>query len=212
MRVPEHRVKRWRRVVVLAGACLVAMAGFRTDAGAADLDPLFDPAPMTPAPAYFFSPQPTGYEIRGGVFAHSPAFQEAGSADVNLELMTPRIGAPVPGWLQFLMPRLQVGGFLNTAGKTSYVYGGAVWTVDITPKIFFEPMFGAAVHNGELNTVDPTRVSLGCPLLFHVGASAGYRVTNNWMLVATWDHISNANFCPRNVGLNTYGLKIGYSF
>lgn len=32
------------------------------------------------------------------------------------------------------------------------------------------------------------------------------------MVVATWDHISNANTCRRNVGLNTYGVKIGYRF
>jgi hypothetical protein len=34
----------------------------------------------------------------------------------------------------------------------------------------------------------------------------------HWTLLATWDHISNAGSCSRNVGLNNYGLKLGYRF
>lgn len=101
---------------------------------------------------------------------------------------------------------------LNTAGKTSYVYAGFAWQLDITPNFWVEPMFGGAIHNGQLDTADPTRVSLGCHQLFHTGVSAGYRFNETWSLVATWDHISNAGLCSRNVGLNTYGAKIGYRF
>jgi hypothetical protein len=37
---------------------------------------------------------------------------------------------------------------INTAGKTSYGYAGVVWTLNILPQFFIEPMFGGAVHDG----------------------------------------------------------------
>jgi lipid A 3-O-deacylase len=48
--------------------------------------------------------------------------------------------------------------------------------------------------------------------LFHTGLSGGYRLTEQWTALVTWDHISNAHLCAHNAGMNEYGVKIGYSF
>jgi hypothetical protein len=30
--------------------------------------------------------------------------------------------------------------------------------------------------------------------------------------MGTWQHISNEGLCDRNLGLNTYGVRLAYSF
>jgi len=189
----------------IAAACSVLMA---SGAGAADV-----------TSNLLWWPQATplieanSFEARFGAFAHGVGGKEKGSADINAELLFPRLPLfGLPPELAVFVPRPQVGVMINTAGKTSYVYGGAVWTVNITPRFFLEPMFGGVVHNGQTEATDPDRVSLGCHVMFHTGLSAGFRIDEHWTLLATWDHISNAGSCSRNVGLNDYGLKLGYRF
>jgi lipid A 3-O-deacylase len=112
----------------------------------------------------------------------------------------------------FVVPRPHVGVMVSTGGKTSYVYGGFVWTFNLTERLFVEPIFGGAFHNGETDRWAADRVALGCPLLFHTGASVGFRLNEWWTVYGTWDHISNANLCSRNVGLNNWGGRVGYKF
>jgi lipid A 3-O-deacylase len=156
--------------------------------------------------------EPQRFEVRFGAFAHGVGFEERGSVDVNAELVFPRLPIDLgPTWA-FLVPRPHLGFMANTAGKTSYVYGGFVWTLNLTDRFFVEPMFGGAIHNGETDHPPPDRVALGCPVLFHTGLSVGYRLNERWTLYGTWDHISNANLCSHNVGLNNWGGRIGYKF
>ena len=114
-----------------------------------------------------------------------------------------------------LLPRPHVGAMINTNDKTSYVYVGALWTYDFSNRIFAETFVGGALHNGELNG-DSSHAALGCDPLFHVGGSLGYRFTQRWSVMFTFDHISDGNLllraCPHNQGLNEYGLRLGYSF
>jgi lipid A 3-O-deacylase len=152
------------------------------------------------------------YELRLGAFAHGVGFEERGGVDVNAELVFPRIPIRLPPAWDFLVPQPHIGVMANTGGKTSYVYAGFVWTFNLTERFFVQPVFGAAYHNGVLDNPPPDRVALGCPNLFHTGLSAGYRVNERWTLYGTWEHISNANLCSRNVGLNNYGARIGYKF
>jgi lipid A 3-O-deacylase len=182
------------------GVGLAYAAAAPSGAVAADLT-FFDPTPLS-----------SGFEVRGGIFAHSSAALEPRSADINFEFLSPRLTMPIDSRWTFLVPRLQFGGMLNSAGKTSYAYAGFAWQLDVTPKFFLEPMFGGAIHNGALDTINPTQISLGCRELFHSGISGGYRLDNNWSVLLTFDHISNANLCRRNIGLSTYGAKIGYRF
>jgi hypothetical protein len=105
------------------------------------------------------------------------------------------------------------GGTLNFGGKTSVAYAGFAWTWDITPNWFIEPSFGGAIHSGRLEAPDSSgRLSLGCRELFRPGLSSGYRLNERWTVVVAWEHISNANLCGRNAGLNNLGAKIGFSF
>jgi lipid A 3-O-deacylase len=157
------------------------------------------------------------FEVRAGGFAHGVGTKERGSADLNAEIIFGK-----PYWAKFnnsfdiLVPRIHTGIMANFAGRTSYAYLGGLWTFDLTRDVFLEGFVGAARHNGQLNGPDPKLADLGCETLFHVGGSLGYRVTEHWSAMVTFDHISNGNAalnaCPRNQGLNGYGARIGYTF
>jgi lipid A 3-O-deacylase len=191
--------------------CGCAALGFG-EVSAADL-------PTAPAegPPPVVAPTPTPgtdtFEARLGVFAHAVGSTEEGGVDANVELLLPQLPNNLPDQWKFLVPRPQFGGMINTDGKTSYGYAGVVWTLNILPRFFLEPMFGGAVHDGNAtaNPV-PDENTLGCRVLFHTGISGGYHLTEQWTALLTWDHISNGHLCAHNAGLNDYGVKIGYSF
>jgi lipid A 3-O-deacylase len=160
----------------------------------------------------------TQFEIRGGVYGHGLPFTgpgpEDGSVDANLEFLTPRPNLWTETRLSKLLPRLQIGGTFNTAGKTSLVYAGAAWTFDFGgSRWFLEPTLGAAAHNGDfIAPPDSHRLSLGCSPLFHASASGGYRISQRWAVMATWEHASNGGLCSRNDGLNNIGARFSFSF
>lgn len=174
-------------------------------------------AVIAPEPRYgvlfpaFLATKDDSFEVRGGAFAHSVGGHEKGSFDANFELLGPSL-FKVPVEYSYFIPRPQVGVMANTANKTSYAYAGMVWTLNITREIFLEPMFGGVYHNGRTQTMEPDRISLGCSFLFHTGLSVGYRINERWSVLGTWEHISNADTCIRNVGMNDYGIKVGYKF
>lgn len=159
-----------------------------------------------------------GLEGRIGVYAHNAPLLgprvEGGSADVNIELLAPRLPVWTATRLSRLIPRAQVGATLNTAGRTSLVYAGGAWTFDFGGSPWFvEPMLGAAWHDGD-NAAGPgvRRLSLGCSPLVHTGLSAGYRISRRWRVMATAEHASNANTCRHNEGLTNIGARLGYAF
>jgi opacity protein-like surface antigen len=50
---------------------------------------------------------------------------------------------------------------------------------------------------------------------WHVGFNVGYRLDQNWRVMATYDHSSAGQAvtgCPANESLNQAGLKFGYQF
>src|SRR5271169_2556463 len=106
-------------------------------ASATDLPP--PPPPPPSNSSVIFAPptlyHPERFELRGGVFAHAVASPEGGSADLNLELVAPRFFT-IPGLPDYFTPRFHVGGIGNLAGKTSYVYAGALWTYNFTRNWF----------------------------------------------------------------------------
>jgi len=212
MRHRRNFLPAWIAAALLLAGTAIAFVG---RAEAADI--------LGPAPTGLFAPTPDStmidpyrQELRFGGFAHGHGSVEANTWDLNGEWVLPRFPFGQGEWWSFLVPRPHVGVMANLNGRTSYVYGGALWTIPLVYGFFFEPFFGGAVHNGTLQgTLD--HVALGCQPLFHVGGSLGYTITSNFHVMFTVDHVSNGNEvfgtdCNRNQGLNNYGLRAGYSF
>lgn len=188
-------------------AALLAVAA---PARAADLpvaaEPPAPPPTMATAPSFIS-------EIRAGVFAHDPGSPESGSVDINGEILfaKPWVVAD-PVWNMFI-PRIHLGGTLNTAGKTSFAYTGLTWTFDVWKGIFVEGTFGAAINNGATGYYVPVdRSAVGCNWSFRESGSVGYRFTPNWSVMATIEHMSNAGLCDENRGVTNFGVRVGYTF
>jgi hypothetical protein len=201
-------------IVGLFGVLLLLTSAFGADIGpSAPPPPLAAEIPPARAPAAVMFDRTSMYEARFGAFWHSPGFAEGRdfNADVNAELVFPKLPIPAPAWIAWFVPRPMIGVMANTAGKTSFAYVSAVWTWTWN-NFFFEPIFGGAYHNGYTANAPAGRLELGCNPLFHTGISVGYYMTERWSIMGTWQHISNGGSCARNLGLNTYGLRLGYSF
>jgi hypothetical protein len=212
----EQSVQSWLaksvlRLMPLAFAAL-CLAG---QARAADMYWPTGPAPvLDPA---------NRIEARFGVFAHGVGSVEEGTVDLQGELVSPRILPGVTGFWSFLVPRVHFGGSANLSDRTSFVYTGALWTIPVWDSFFVEGYVGPTVHNGSL-TPTSTLAGLGCPVLFHAGASVGYRFDEHWSVMGTFEHLSNGKTLfgincgtnqgatGSNQGLNNYGVRVGYSF
>ena len=177
-------------------------------AAAADLRPsIAEPAP---APAPMVS-DPLIDELRLGGFIHDPQSPEKGSVDINAEILFGKPFRSVEWWDVFL-PRPHIGATVNTAGKTSTLYAGLTWQVDVTERFFLEASFGGSVNNGQNRNLHDDMNALGCHALFRESASAGYKLSEHWRIVATIEHNSNAGLCSENRGLTNGGVRIGYKF
>ncbi|MBX4927510.1 acyloxyacyl hydrolase [Rhizobium binae] len=116
------------------------------------------------------------------------------------------------GWQQLLRPRVHLGTSIGTAGEASQFFTGFTWTVDFNDKLFAEAGFGGVIHTGDLDDNDQGP-ELGCRVLFHEYAGAGYRFTPHWNVMAQIAHSSHANLCDGpNDGMTRAGIQIGYKF
>lgn len=167
-------------------------------------------------------------ELRLGVLAHDipvlGSHRESG-ADINGEVL---FVSPVPDnlvagvspalrWL--LVPRPDIGGDLNTAGGTSQLYLGLVWTATLfgdvlTPgdSVFLDLGIGPAFNNGLISTTDPDRKSLGSHTLFHGSLGLGYRFDRRYSVSLYYEHSSNGGLARENDGLNNAGVRLGLAF
>jgi lipid A 3-O-deacylase len=152
-------------------------------------------------------------EVRLGALAHDPVSPERGSADLSGEVLFAKpFTSPDPLW-NALLPRPDVGFTANFAGKTSAAYAGVAWDYNVTDRVFAEAGFGGSVNDGKTGNHIPYGYSaIGCNELFRESGSLGYRLTQNWSVMATVEHMSNAGLCDRNRGLTNEGLRVGYSF
>ena len=192
------------------GLLLALAFGASISARAADLPaPAIPSTPAEPLPLY----DPTKFEIRGGYLV-APFGPEQGTSNVSGALVFPKF-VSLPGWQDFLIPRIRIGGVDNLDGGTSYAYADGLWTVNFH-RAFAEVFFGGLIHNGPLvSHLDNTR-ALGCRELYHLGADLGYRFDQHWSVIVTFEHGSNGaptlSDCPQNRGLNVAGVSLGYSF
>jgi lipid A 3-O-deacylase len=181
-----------------------AVAGFGLLAGCSTLPPV--PASQVSS-AYPIS------EVRGGVFVHDPESPEAGSADLNGEVLFVKPFTSADPLWNALLPRPHIGGTANFEGKTSQAYAGLTWDYDLTSRVFAEGTFGGSVNDGHAGKIVPVGYNaMGCKESFRESASLGYRLTQNWSVMGTVEHMSNAGLCTENRGLTNVGGRIGYTF
>jgi hypothetical protein len=143
------------------------------------------------------------------------SFPEHGTGNLNAEFVAAKFIKS--SWIpDVLLPRLRVGVMVNLDGRTSYAYGGVLWTADITARTFGEILFGGLAHNGLLGNSDPRLARLGCRVLYQVGGSFGYRLDAHTSLMVTFDHGSNGepilSACDGNEGIDVLGLRVGRNF
>lgn len=187
----------------------IALALLSSAAGAADIA----------GPATYVPPsQPMSFvsELRIGASAQDPWSPEKGSANLTGEVLFAKPFTTADLFTSYFVPRPHLGGSLNFDGKTSFAYAGLSWTVDITQRVFVEASFGGALHNGNTQSnpafVPIDRNALGCSPLFRESGSVGYRLSQNWSVMATVEHLSNAGACNQNRGLTNVGARLGYTF
>ena len=151
-------------------------------------------------------------EIRVGALRHDAgiftAQEEDSGIDANIEFLFASPEFLTPVW----SPRPHLGATGNFGGETSQAYLGLTWDIDLFSGIFIEFSFGAAAHNGDLDTGNPYRKNLGCRWLFRESGSLGYRISEHHNITLMLDHLSNAYLCDRNDGIDTLGLRWGYRF
>lgn len=194
----------------LAGFGAMVLAAGPVAVAAAD----FPPAPDS----YMAGTAPRGpygllSEVRAGAFYHGYDGPEAGTVDVNLELLSPRVVDINAGYWNYLVPRLHLGGNINTGGRTSDGYLGLTWTTPSFYRFFGELTLGGSVNDGNTSFVPPPKyAAIGCHLMFRESVSLGYQISDHWNILATAEHISNDRLCARNAGITNFGARLGYVF
>ena len=124
-------------------------------------------------------------EVRLGGLAHDPLSPERGSADVSGEVLFAKpFTSSDPLW-NALLPRPDIGCSANIGGKTSAAYAGVAWDYNITQRIFVEAGFGGSINNGHAGmNLPPGYSAMGCNELFRESGTLGYRLTQNWSVMA----------------------------
>jgi hypothetical protein len=155
-------------------------------------------------------------EFRFGLSAQDPWGTEGrdGSANLTGEILFAKPFTASDLFTSYFIPRPHVGGSLNFDDRTSFAYAGLSWTIDVTPNVFVEGSLGGAIHNGK-NSAHPLsdRQDVGCSPLFRESGSVGVRLSANWSVMATIEHLSDGGTCSdENRGLTNVGARVGYSF
>lgn len=163
------------------------------------------------------------FEIRGGVLVHDMAgfLWKAGPRNdvhaINAEMLFPS-----PDFLSFAFdPRPKVGFSLAPdADGISAIYAGLNWDIPVTQRWFLTAGVGGSLNNADRLTEADLRPGeskktdrlVGCHALFHLSAGFGYRITESVNVHFYGDHLSNANLCDNNEGLDQWGVRLGYVF
>lgn len=152
-------------------------------------------------------------ELRLGMLAHDHDIapfsrSEEDGIDANFEILFIS-----PYWLKnFRSPRPHLGVSLNIGGDTSQAYAGLTWEWQFWRQWFFDFSLGGAIHDGKTTTTLIDRKELGCKVLFRESLDLGYIFAERHSISLFLDHISNANICKKNEGLETLGIRYGYRF
>lgn len=159
----------------------------------------------------------TEAESKIGVLSHGAGVfssGDGGGVEFNFEH---QFGSP-----EFLAligsPRPHLGAKISTSDDEIHqVYGGLSWNYQFAGDFIASGHLGASVHTSdELNEPesggDPDARYLGCRVLFRLAAGLGYRISESVTVELFADHVSNANLCRSNEGLESAGIRLGYLY
>jgi len=168
--------------------------------------------PFTPAFAADWSPKEIRVGLSGSI--QSKGLFEKGFFPSVALYFDPLDSANAATWGQkIIRPQLHVGTMISTAGEASQIYAGLNWKTDLTDRLFIDLGFGGTLHNGDLNEDGTEGPKLGCRLIFHEYAAAGFHINEKWDILATVDHASHAQLCSdQNSGISHAGLALAYKF
>ncbi len=152
-------------------------------------------------------------EIRIGALVHDKGpfsrREEVGN-DVNIEFLFAS-----PQFLKIIWaPRPHIGVSINTEGNTSQLYFGLSYEFEFWRSWFAGFSLGGVIHDGDkaYGIRGGDSKELGCRAMFRESLEFGYRFRGHHSLSAMIDHISNADICDKNEGLDNVGIRYGYRF
>lgn len=126
---------------------------------------------------------------------------------------------PSPAWnvevnvrvAEFLKAQIKPHVGVTLAEQTSKVYLGS--SAEWTCKSFFVSLgLGVAVHDGQLEwEAGSERKALGSRALFRIPVEAGFR-KDKWSVSLLFEHVSNGYTANVNEGMDSLGLRFGWSF
>ena len=152
-------------------------------------------------------------ETRLGLLAQDPWSPEAQTGALHGEVLFARPFQPTDPLMRYFTPQPHIGASFNLGSRTSFVFAGLTWNIDLSPRVFIEASFGGALHDGHRGGVlREDRAALGCSPLFRESASLGYRFSERLSFMATVEHYGNAGLCQENRGLTNIGARFGYRF
>jgi hypothetical protein len=161
------------------------------------------------------SDQAPNFDARFGVFGS--AFDNAAGSSINVNGEVVTLKLPFRWGASWLLPQLQAGSVPNLNKTSSSVYAGLMWSVPIASRIFAEAFVGARAPN-DVASARPGMASLSCQPNVQAGGNLGYRMSDQWNLMLTYNHLSNSRNLGMGCGdrgpngLNSYGARVGFSF
>lgn len=154
------------------------------------------------------------FEARFGAFAQEAA-GTATTGALNAELVSPRLPFGLPGAWSVLTPRLHGGVLGNVGGDANAAYAGLLWTIPLHERLFAEAFVGGAVRD---RMTPGGRGSFQCGPSLNSGGSIGYRFSDRWSVMVTYDRMANGaapatgSGCALGPVVNNYGARVGFSF
>jgi len=156
-------------------------------------------------------------EFRLGFLEHDSDLFGTGreqGLDINLALLFGSRVLPFslpPGLPGELQPFLG----LTTQGKAEtadQVYAGLGWNFRPEGRYLVRLGMGIAGTDGEQDTDDENRLSVGQPILFYGSFEAGLRVGQCSSFSLFYQHSSNGPLSGPNNGIDNFGVRYGYHF
>ncbi len=163
-------------------------------------------------------------EVRGGlalsdleliprvwILPDPDSFYSARFDTAQVDLLFKLPDAEMLRWLG--SPRLDIGGLVSLDGYEDTLHAGLNWHLPLGQSPFFwEAGLGFGVHTGYNIDAPPGFRDLGCTTLFHYDYGMGVNINEHLTAMLQFQHMSSADLCAPNQGINNVGFMLGYKF